>query len=54
MSRNKNTYASAILQKRVPADLLPELREMVDIRVASFKREQAAKERMQQQIREAK
>ena len=50
----KLTYTTSMIQKRVPDEIKAELIETIDIRVASFKREQAAKERMQQQIREAK
>jgi hypothetical protein len=54
MPRTKNTYKSAMLQRRVPEELKPELDEIITNRLASFKREQAAKERMEQQIREAR
>jgi hypothetical protein len=54
MPRTKNNYKSAMLQRRVPEELKPELDEIITNRLASFKREQAAKQRMEQQMREAR
>lgn len=50
MPRTKNNYKSAMLQRRVPEELKPELDEMITNRLASFKREQAAKQRMENNI----
>jgi hypothetical protein len=42
-----------MIQKRVPDEIKAELIEMIDIRVASFKRSEASKARMVAKVKEA-
>jgi hypothetical protein len=37
----KLTYTTSMIQKRVPDEIKAELIEMIDIRVASYKRQQS-------------
>lgn len=45
MPRTKNTYTSAMLQRRVPAELKPELDEIITNYIASFKKRQELEKR---------
>lgn len=49
----KLTYTTSMIQKRVPDEIKAELIEMIDIRVASFKRSEASKRLMIAKVKEA-
>lgn len=47
----KLTYTTSMIQKRVPDEIKAELIEMIDIRVASFKRTEAVRRLMELQVK---
>jgi hypothetical protein len=49
----KLTYTTSMIQKRVPDEIKAELIEMIDIRVASFKRSEASRKLMISKVKEA-
>ena len=50
---SKLTYTTSMIQKRVPDEIKAELIEMIDIRVASFKRSEASRKLMVAKVKEA-
>jgi len=50
----KLTYTTSMIQKRVPDEIKAELIEMIDIRVASFKRTEASRKLMELQVKLAR
>ena len=50
---SKLNYTTSMIQKRVPDEIKAELIEMIDIRVASFKRSEASKRLMVAKVKEA-
>jgi hypothetical protein len=49
----KLTYTTSMIQKRVPDEIKAELIEMIDIRVASFKRTESSRKLMVAKVKEA-
>ena len=49
----KLTYTTSMIQKRVPDEIKAELIEMIDIRVASFKRTESSRKLMILKVKEA-
>ena len=50
---SKLNYTTSMIQKRVPDEIKAELIEMIDIRVASFKRTEASIKLMISKVKEA-